>query len=267
VRQFGYWYSYEKAPEWWIPFKTIVPAYGVFPAAEVTMYFLSKNAPQMFYRQTNIPEGRQKFYCWEFIFNKRMSNGWQLSGSIDFQKGIGNYRPGYAAWAALGTFNNANSFVNTYGRLNYSPVVIKMLGTFNLPYGFFFSFIYNYRAGGYWSRGVTVVPPQKWAEEHNVEPIPFYVIVEKPGTRRGNYSSDLDMRFGKEFVLGPGRIGLYVDVSNPLGQYTIRVSSSPGGIWRPADENTTEGIFTPGFMGLRSISGARTFRFLLSYRF
>lgn len=51
-----YWYSYEKAPEWWIPFRTIVPAYGIFPAKEVTMYFLSNDAPDQFFRLTNIPE-------------------------------------------------------------------------------------------------------------------------------------------------------------------------------------------------------------------
>ena len=262
-----YWYSHELAPEWWIPFKTIVPAYGVFPAEEVTMYFLSNDAPPQFYRQTNIPEGRQKYYCWEFTFNKRMSNGWQLGGSVDFQRGIGNYRPGYASWAAFGTFSNANSFVNTYGRLDYSPIFIKLYGTFNLPYGFLFSFIYNYTAAGYWARGVTVVPPEGWAEEHNVALIPYYVQVEKPGTRRGNYSSSLNLRIGKEFVIGPGKVGLYADVSNPFGLYTLGINSSPGGTWRPADENTTEGTFIKGFMGLRSIWGARTFRFLVSYRF
>jgi hypothetical protein len=262
-----YWYSHELAPEWWIPFTTIVPAYGIFPAQQVTMYFLSNDAPPQFLRQTNIPEGRQKYYCWEFTFNKRMSKGWQLGGSIDFQKGIGNYLPDWHASAAMWNFPDANSFVNSYGKLDYSPIFIKLYGTFNLPYGFLLSFIYNYTAGGYWARGVTVVPPEGWAEEHNVALIPYYVQVEKPGTRRGNYSSSLDMRIGKEFVLGPGRIGLYADVSNLLGLYSLGINSSPGGTWRPADENTTEGTFIRGFMGLRSISGARTLRFLFSYSF
>jgi hypothetical protein len=224
-----YWYTHERAPEWWIPFTTIVPAYGIFPAQQVTMYFLSNDAPAQFYRQANVPEGRQKYYCWEFTFNKRMSYGWQLSGSIDFQRVIGNYHPTWQSLDAMDTFSDANSFVNTYGRLNYSPIFIKLYGTFNLPYGFLFSFIYNYTAGG--------------------------------------YSSSLNMRIGKEFILGPGKIGLYGDVSNPLGLYTLGIKSSPGGTWRPADENTTEGTFIKGFMGLRSISGARTFRFMASYRF
>ena len=262
-----YWYSHEKAPEWWIPFKTIVPAYGVFPAEEVTMYFLSKDAPGAFYRQTNVPEGRQKYYCWEFTFNKRMSHGWQLSGSIDFPRGIGNYQPTWQSLDAMGTFSDANAFVNSYGKLNYNPIVIKLYGTFNLPYGILLSFIYDYYARGYWQRWVTIVPPEQWAEAHNAELIPYSVPVEKPGTRRGNYSSNINIRIGKEFILGPGKIGLYADIFNPFGLYSIWVSSSPGGTWRPADENTTEGTFIREFMGLRSISGARTIRFMASYRF
>ena len=112
-----YWYTYEKAKEWWIPFRTIVPAYGIFPAKEITLYFLSNNAPAQFFRLTNIPEASWKYRTLEIAFNKRMSNGWQLGGSINFSRSKGNFPVTIGSMYSFGAFSNANSFVNSYGDL------------------------------------------------------------------------------------------------------------------------------------------------------
>ena len=263
-----YWYSYEKAPEWWVPFTTTVPAYGTYPAQEVTMYFVSNNAPAEFYRQTNVPEGRMKYRSFEISFNKRLSHGWQLGGSVNFSKATGNYPVGYASWATFGTFSSANSFVNSYGELPYSrPVLIKLFGTYNLPYGFMFSFFYQHTDGSPWGRTVTVEPPSGWAEANNAATYPYSIYVEKPGTRRNEASDSLDLRLAKDFRLGPGKLGFYVDIFNLLGAYTLTVRKNPGGTWRPADENTSEGEYTPGSMGLRGFSGSRLIKFSVLYRF
>jgi hypothetical protein len=263
-----YWYSYEKAPEWWIPFKTTVPAYGIFPAQELTMYFLSKDAPEQFYRMTNVPEGRIEYRSFEISFDKRLSHGWQLGGSVNFSKSTGNYPVSYASWASLGAFSDANSFVNSYGELPYSrPIVIKLYGTLNLPYGILFSFFYRHTDGQPWGRTVTVEPPAEWAEAHNAETIPYYIYVEKPGTRRNEAFDRLDVRLGKDFILGPGKLGFYADIFNLLGAYTLDVATNPGGTWRPMDQNTTEGSYTPGLMQLLGFSGFRQFKFSLFYQF
>lgn len=263
-----YWYTHERAPEWWIPFKTVIPAYGIFPAKEVTLYFLSNDAPEQFYRLTNVPEARWKYRSWEFNFNKRMSNGWQLGGSVNFSKNTGNYPVGYQSSFSFYNLNNANSFVNSYGELPYSrPVIIKLYGTFNLPYQIMFSFIFQHIDGSPWGRTVTVVPPQQWAQAHNVQTIPYSIYVEPPGTRRNEGYDNLDVRFQKDFTLGLGKIGFYVDIFNLLGQYTLTIAKNPGGKWRPVDENTTQGTYTPGSLGLRGFSGSRQFRFSVLYRF
>jgi len=232
------------------------------------MYFVSNNAPAEFYRQTNVPEGRLKYRSFEISFNKRLSHGWQLGGSVNFSKATGNYPVGYASWATFGTFSSANSFVNSYGEMPYSrPVMIKLFGTYNLPHGFMFSFFYQHVDGSPWGRTVTVEPPAGWAEAHNAATFPYNIYVEKPGTRRNEASDSLDLRLQKDFRLGPGKLGLYVDIFNLLGAYTLTVRKNPGGTWRPADENSSEGEYTPGSTGLRGFSGSRLIKFSVLYRF
>ncbi|MGB9836850.1 MAG: carboxypeptidase regulatory-like domain-containing protein [Candidatus Saccharicenans sp.] len=263
-----YWYSHDLAPEYWIPFTTTVPAYGIYPAKQVTMYFLSKDAPDQFYRLTNVPEASWKYHSFEINFNKRMSNGWQLGGSVNFSKNKGNYPVSYQSSYSFGNFSNANSFVNAYGELPFSrPVVIKLYGTFNLPYEIMFSFVFQHIDGSPWGRTVKVVPPSDWAEEHNVSTVPYSVYVEPPGTRRNEAYDNLDIRFQKDFNLGPGRLGFYMDVFNLLGAYTLTIAKNPGGTWRPAGENTDQGTYTPGSTGLRGFSGSRQIRFSVLYRF
>ncbi|MCJ7488386.1 MAG: hypothetical protein MUQ25_19785, partial [Candidatus Aminicenantes bacterium] len=86
-----YCYTHDLAPEWWIPFTTTIPDCGDYPAQQVTMCFLSNDAPAQERRLTNIPEGRMKYHSFEVSFDKRMSNGWQLGGSINLSKSTGNF--------------------------------------------------------------------------------------------------------------------------------------------------------------------------------
>jgi len=263
-----YWYTHDQAPQWWIPFTTTVPATGNFPAQQVTMYFLSNDAPAEYFRLTNVPQGVMKYHSWEISFDKRLANGWQLGGSVNFTKSVGNYPVGYASWASFSTFTSPNSFVNTYGQLPYSrPLLIKLYGTINLPYELMFSFFYLHADGSPWGRTVTVRPPAGWAEENNVSSTSYNIYVEPPGTRRNEGQDSLDLRLEKTIKLGPGNLGAYVDIFNLLGAYTLTVAQNPGGTWRPADVNTTNGTYTVGSTGLRGFAGSRNFKFSLLYRF
>lgn len=263
-----YWYSHELAPEWWVPFSTIVPAYGIFPEKEVTMYFLSKDAPDQFYRLTNVPEAKWKFRSLEIAFSKRMSKGWQLGGSVNFSKNPGNYPVSWQSSFSFYSFSSANSFINSYGEMPYSrPTIIKLYGTFNLPYQLMFSFIYQHIDGSPWGRTVRVLPPQAWAAAHNVSMSSYSIYVEPPGSRWNEAYDNLDIRLQKDFNLGPGNLGLYVDVFNLLGAYTLTVNKNPAGTWRPVDERTSKGSYTPGSLGLRGFSGSRQIRFSILYRF
>ncbi|MBC7363534.1 MAG: TonB-dependent receptor, partial [Candidatus Aminicenantes bacterium] len=263
-----YWNTYEKAPEWWVPFTTTVPAYGVFPEREVTMYFLSNDAPEMFYRLTNVPEASWKSRSFEIFFNKRMSKGWMLGGSVNFMKSVGNFPVGWSGMYSWGVLSTPNGFVNGYGELPGSrPLIMKLYGTFVLPYRILFSFFYQHIDGTPWHRTVTVVPPTQWASEHNARTIAYSINVEPRGSRRNEASDNIDIRLEKTFKLGPGDIGFYVDVFNLLGSYTLNVSKNPAGTWRPVDENTSEGTYSPTSVGLKGFSGYREIRFSFVYKF
>ena len=263
-----YWYTYERAPEWWIPFTTTVPAYGIFPAKEVTMYFLSNDAPDQFQRLTNISEASWKYRSLEIAFNKRMSNGWQLGGSVNFSRNKGNYPVDIGSQYSFEVFSNANSFVNSYGELPGSrPIIFKLYGTFHLPYQIMFSFIFRHIDGSPWGRTVTVLPPADWAQANNAKTTGYSIYVEPPGTRRNEAYDNLDIRLQKDFNIGPGRVGFYIDVFNLLGAYTLTITKNPGGTWKPAEEGGTTGTFTPASLGLKGFSGYRQINFSILYRF
>ena len=91
-----YWYNPNESPgnKYWIPFKTTVPAVGKdFPATTVNMWFLSNDAPRNWiYQVQNVPEAFRKYWAFELSFEKRMSNGWQLGGSINYSKSFSSRR-------------------------------------------------------------------------------------------------------------------------------------------------------------------------------
>jgi hypothetical protein len=91
--------------------------------------------------------------------------------------------------------------------------------------------------------------------------------VEKIGTRRNQGSDSLDVRLEKDFLVGPGKLGIYADIFNLLASYTLSVSKNPGGTWQPDDVNTAEGTYTPGRLGLDYIGGSRLIKFSVFYRF
>lgn len=264
-----YWNTYEKALEWWIPFKTIIPSYGGFPAQEVTVYFQSKNAPAEFYRVTNVPEGKMKYEAVEFAFTKRMTKGWQLGGSVVFSKLKGNFPISTGTQYTFSAFQNPNFFINRYGDLPLSrPLMVKLFGTFTLPYNFIASFFYTHTSGSPWGRTVTVAPPAGWSAANNAKTWSYSINVEAPGTRWTQNIDNLDLRLEKEFNLGKGgRLNFFVDIFNLFGRIEIFTTSDPGGTWKPADVNTTAGTFSPGWTGITGHSGQRIFKFSIKYNF
>jgi hypothetical protein len=175
---------------------------------------------------------------------------------------------GYASWASFGNFSSANSFVNSYGDMPYSrPLLIKLYGSFSLPYQFMSSFFYLHTDGSPWMRTVEVRPPDEWAAANDASRTSYTVNVNPPGTYRNEASDSLDLRLQKDFILGPGKLGIYMDVFNLLGAYTLTVGQNPAGVWKPDDAITTEGTFTPDATGLWGFYGSRQIRFSLSYKF
>jgi hypothetical protein len=260
-----YWNTYEKATDWWIPFTTIVPAAGSFPEQAVTMYFMSANAPAQMTAFANVPEAERKYQALELTFNKRMSHGWQLGGSVVWSQTKGNNTDDYGSvWGYSGAYQQANWFVNRYGYIGSDrPLVIKLFGTFSLPLRFLASFYYTHFSGSPWQRNVTVYPPAAWMAANNALGLSYSVNLESSGTRRNPASDNLDFRLEKEFGLGRfGKLGVFVDVFNLLGNQYVTIGMNPGGTWRPSDANTKVGTYTASSsLGrVTNISGVRNFR-------
>jgi len=169
--------------------------------------------------------------------------------------------------------NDANWFVYGDGRTyDDRPLVIKLFGSFNIPYGFVASFNYRFSSGTPWARGVTVVPPEDWAAANNVNIYnTYYVSLEPVGTRRYYSYNILDARLEKIFSLKKyGRVGLFVDIFNLLGQHYININQNPGGTWMPVDNNSGVGTYNMSgtFKKITSISNlTRTLRFSVRYSF
>ncbi|MCP2605315.1 TonB-dependent receptor, partial [Candidatus Aminicenantes bacterium AH-873-B07] len=268
------WYTHELAPEWWIPFTTIVPSYDGFPETEVTLYALSNDAPDIFYQFMNVPEAKREYQALELAFHKRMSEGWQLQGSIVWSKAEGNIGGWYGeSWGWSGAFDTANWWVNRYGRISIDrPLAIKLMGTFELPYKIYFSFYYRHLSGSPWGRSVTVRFPTSWmlANNINVDEAYWSIMVETPGTRRNRASDYLDLRVEKEFSLGKyGRIGAYVDVLNVLGYSNVSIGQNPGGTWMPVAPNTNVGTYIPSgtYKVITGVTGSRVVKFSIRWSF
>ena len=252
---------------YWVPFQTTIPAYGDFPATDVTMYFMKADHPDIFNRVTNVKGAKVKYEAVEVAFEKRMSHGWQLGGSLVLSRNKGNFRIS-SGWV-YGQFNNPNQLINAYGDQPYSrPVVAKLYGSYILPYRFIISFFYVHSSGSPWNRTVRVVPPADWAAEHGTNTWSYTINVEPPGSHRTQPQDNVDLRLEKEFTLGDyGTLGVFVDIFNVFGYTRWNVQINPGGTWRPDDEKSSSGTFIPGWTGLTGSSGTRVIKVSVRFSF
>lgn len=267
----GKYWSFEES--YFVPFKTVVPSYGIFPEKEVTVYFRKSDHPELFLRATTLPNEklRHRYHAFELSLNKRMSHGWALGGSFvyTYLKGTVEYSGGYIQTA----FHDPNYSINRYGDLAFSiPIIIKLFGVFNLPYDFWLSFFYQYIDGNGWARTVTIEAPQSWRLANNIDPsyTSVNILLEPRGTRRNQSSHNLDLRLEKQFNLSEkyGNLRLFIDIFNALGYHSFDASVDPAGFWRPVAENSKEGTFTPSRMGFNRITGGvMTFKFSVNYSF
>jgi hypothetical protein len=269
-RASGEYWSFN--PDYWVPFQTTVPGYNDFPAVPVTVYFMKSSHPEEFYRKTNLPDDllKQRYHSVELSFNKRLSDGWSLGGSVVYTDLKGNLE--YSGGDIQGAFRNPNYAVNRYGTLNFSiPIMIKLYGSVFLPYGVNLSFFFEHLDGNGWARTVTVEAPLAWRQANGIYQFnpSNSVILEPPGTRRNQSSETFDLRIEKTFSLGGfGRLGVFLDVFNALGFHSFNANMNPAGTWRPTDAGSTAGTFTPGQIGFTSVTGGvRTYKFSLRYTF
>jgi hypothetical protein len=269
------WYHPEDGG-YWVPFTTTIPKVDQYPAQEVTMYFMKKTAPAMFNILTNVPEAYRKYSGVDITFNKRYANGWQLGGSVTISKTWGNMAGDYNnIWGYSAAGNSPNWFVNNDGVLEGDrPLVMKLFGTFQLPFGILSSFYYNFYSGTPYQRNVTIYAPAAWAAANNIDTArsPSFVINTEPqGARRMYTYQNVDFRLEKEFAKTKfGTLSAYLDVYNLFGNYYVNYTQNPGGTWKPTDNGVTTGVYavSGSYKRLTGITGlTRVFRFSVRYAF
>jgi hypothetical protein len=258
----------------WIPYTVTDPGWdrqlGTEDDQSLTVYWLKQGV--LPYKQLqNVPQAKRKYQALTLTFDKRMSNGWQLGGSVVYSKIYGNYFGGGSSpLGYMSYYDNPNSLVNTENsRLDFDrPLVIKIFGTVRLPWDFYISGYYSHYDGSPRSRNVMVYFPS------TIDGFsPYYTnsgtVKADPhgGSRRYEGTDNLDLRIEKELDLR--KIGLYgtfkasVDIFNVLGNIETSISNTPF-IYIYADGSV--GV-SSSYGRVYGIYGTRSFLFNLRYSF
>ena len=220
---------------WSIPYTVTDPGYdGVFGTGDdqqLTIWDRIKFEPLYF---TTPKDAWRKYQACEFIFEKRMSDRWQLYGSIVISKMYGTIGGTYGfTQAASAAFNTPNWMINREGRVDMDrPLFIKLLGTYQLPYGINLSWYFTHISGAPFTRTVNIYAPTFGS----------YVAVnaEPQGTRRTPSRNSLQLRLEKKFAFGDfGGLGLFLDVFNASNAGYIGVYSGFHG-WIESDGSFTQ---------------------------
>ena len=270
-----WWYHPDQyaAQQYWIPFRTTVPS-EVYGDKNVTFYVKSQDAPPVFYRLTNSPELKRKYWALEFLFYKRMAYGWQLNGSVIYSKAYGNIGSWFnesTGWSNAS--NGPNFFVNRYGRISSDrPLQIKLIGTVKLPHHIFLSGYYRFFSGAPLARRIRILPPEDWCVAHNAPRWNYYYVRLEPlGTFRGRSWNTLDLRIEKEFRIGHvGTLGAYIDIINVMGSTDLDVGKNEISSWAPEAEGygqPGEANPNPSYGEVYSVSGLRVVKVSLRFSF
>ena len=270
-----YWYSMSQAAaqKYWVPFTTTVPGTGSYPAQTVTLYARSLSAPLMYLQLRNVPELERKYRALEFSFQKRMSHGWQLSGSVVLSRTEGNIGTSTDETTALTAAGDSpNYFINRYGPLNSDrPVQIKLMGSLALPWGTWLSAYFQYQSGIPWQRTAQVLMPAAWCAANNTEQVYYSVALDAPGTHRLADWANLDLRLQKDWRTGRnGKLEMFVDITNVLGATASLIGVNDVDRWLPAAAGAGQSgvkYLSPDYQVTSALYGRRTLRLGLKLNF
>ena len=254
----------------WKPFEFTDPGWdGLFNTDDdqkLTVYGLRSDRPIQTWRGTNPAEAKREYWALMLTFDKRMSNKWQLNGSILYSSFKGNAEGTYSPTEGESTmFDNPNTLVNGYGPIWFDrPLQIKIMGTYILPYEIITSAYLRYQSGSPWERTLErVYFPLNFGVQQT------YVIVnaEQRGTKRNRSYTNLDLRVEKTFSFGNfGRLNFYMDVFNVAGYSGINVNQNPNGRVRNDKTPVTYELSTV-YRLVTSVYGVRSFRLGLRWTF
>ncbi len=257
----------ENGVPYWLPFTFTDPgwdnAWGTADDKEMTVYGLRADAPATEYFGGNPPEAKRRYWAVILSMTKRMSNGWQLSGSILYSSFVGNADPGYSATEGESTmFDNPNVMINSYGPVWADrPLQIKLMGSYILPLDFIVSAYFQYRSGSPWNRtlGRVYFPSGFGSEYGGVKSSYVTINAEEPGSRRNRSYTNLDLRVEKKFSLSKINLNIFLDIFNVAGQSGVSVNDNPAQQLR-YDLATPRIDLGSTYRNITSVSGVRSVR-------
>ncbi|HEB35801.1 MAG TPA: TonB-dependent receptor [Candidatus Aminicenantes bacterium] len=254
----------------WLPYDFTDPGWdgewGTDDDQEMTVYGLADGAPTRTYMGANPPEAKRTYTAIIMTFDKRMSNGWQLQGSILYSAFKGNASPTYGSTEGESSlFDNPNTMINSYGRVAFDrPLQIKLIGSVMLPGDIVFTGYFQHRSGSAWRRTISrVYFPSSIDTQDTYDD----VAPETLGTRRNAPYTMLDIRVEKSFTFGDfGKLSLYIDAFNLAGRSGYNVSQNPNPyIWPYRDPPEID--LDSDYGDITSAYGSRSFRIGAKFAF
>ncbi len=266
------WYQANEtgSSNYWLPYTTTIPATENFSAQTVTFYVRSTQVP-LFRQWRNVSELKRKYQALEFNLDKKMSAGWGILATLILSRTEGN-ASGVLEIIPTGQIIDANYFINRYGRLETDrPIILKLQGAVELPFGFSFGAFYQYQSGRPWARRIWILPSAEWCYLKGAERVYYDLLLEPPGSRREKAFSFMDIRLEKRLALNRGnQLWLYFDILNLLGQRREIVGLNDVDIWEPAAEGPNQSgklYFSPNYKATRELLGKRVFRLTVRLTF
>jgi len=255
----------------WIPYDFVDPGWdgewGTADDKPMTVYGLADYAPTQYYHGTNPPEAKREYIAGVLTFDKRMSNRWQLKGSILYCAFKGNASPEYGPTEGESSlFDNPNVMINSYGRVAFDrPLQLKIMGTYMLPYDFIITAYLQARSGAAWGRTFDrVYFPSSMDVQSSYA---GGVRAETIGSLRNAPYTMMDLRMEKNFSFGDyGKLSLYLDVFNVGGRSGVNVNRNPyARVYYYRDPPQYNLSSTYG--DITSVYGVRSIRFGMRYSF
>lgn len=149
---------------------------------------------------TQRPGYKTSYRGFEFVFTKRYSNKWQLMAAVTLGKS--NIK------LPLEAVDNPNNreFSDNVPEWNHAPVIIKVSGSYELPFGFTLGGFFNYRSG---------FPTQRYFQYRGLNQGNINVETQKYGSEKYPDLTIFDLRLSKIFRLGRfGTLEFIADVFN-----------------------------------------------------
>jgi outer membrane receptor protein involved in Fe transport len=169
----------------------------------------------------------------EIVARKRMSDGWQFTGSLNLGRSDGNIGNSFGAtWGGHQIYDNPNTFLNIDGPLDLdAPVQIKLVGSYQAPYEIMVSAFYQGISGfpikpdsGFPSDVLGSPTIRVFAEDNPAIVVESFIeFAGQPrGTNRQDFLHLLSFRAEKAIVLGSRlNLDLTADVFNVLNVSTV----------------------------------------------